>query len=130
MIVTFDATEFRGFYPKFTVDVVSDTQLENYFNLACTLINNTDSSRIPYDPENSVYARKEMLYLLVCHLATMGTWDIGQTGPVQSATQGSVSVGYASLGQLGQNYFGQTQYGLLFWELVKKYMSGFYVSEC
>lgn len=125
MIVTFDATEFRGFYPKFTVDVVSDIQLENYFNLACTLINNTDSSRIPYDPENSVYARKEMLYLLVCHLATMGTWDIGQTGPVQSATQGSVSVGYADLtGPPNASWYQQTPCGRTLWMMLRPYALG------
>lgn len=125
MIVTFDATEFRGFYPKFTVDVVSDTQLENYFNLACSLINNTESSPFPFDPDNNIYIRKEMLYMLVCHLATMGTWDVGQTGPVQSATQGSVSVSYGNLtGSSNASWFNQTPCGRTLWMLLRPYALG------
>lgn len=125
MIVTFDATEFRGFYPKFTVDVVSDTQLENYFNLACSLINNTESSPFPFDPDNNIYIRKEMLYMLVCHLATMGTWDVGQTGPVQSATQGSVSVSYGNLtGSVNASWFNQTPCGRTLWMLLRPYALG------
>jgi len=125
MIVTFDATEFRGFYPKFTVDVVSDTQLENYFNLACSLINNTESSPFPFEPDNNIYIRKEMLYMLVCHLATMGTWDVGQTGPVQSATQGSVSVSYGNLtGSANASWFNQTPCGRTLWMLLRPYALG------
>lgn len=125
MIVTFDSTEFRGFYPKFTVDVVSDTQLENYFNLACSLINNTESSPFPFDPDNNIYIRKEMLYILVCHLATMGTWDVGQTGPVQSATQGSVSVSYGNLtGSANARWFNQTPCGRTLWMMLRPYALG------
>lgn len=134
MIVTFDATEFRGFYPKFTVDAVSDAQLESYFNLACSLLNNTENSPFPYDPDNGQYIRKELLYLLVCHLATMGTWDVGQTGPVQSATQGSVSVSFANLvGSANANWFNQTPCGRTLWMMLKPYALGgriFSLSQC
>lgn len=79
MIVVFNATEFRTFYPKFTEELISDEQLDNLFQLACTFIDNTDKSRFPYDPDRNIYTRKQMLYLLVCHLATngiMGGWTV------------------------------------------------------
>lgn len=124
MIVSFDSTEFRSHYPKFTVDLVSDTQLESYFTLATTLIDNTESSQFPYDTELGVYTRKEMLYLLVCHLATMGTWDVGQTGAIQSATQGSVSVSYGSSGSPNAGWFNQTPCGRTLWMLLRPYALG------
>ena len=125
MIVEFNPTEFRSYYPKFTVDKVSDAQLESYFRLASSLINNTDSSQFPYNPDNGQYIRKELLYLLVCHLATMGTWDIGQSGEVKSATEGSVSVSYGEFkGNPNASWFNQTPCGRTLWMMLKPYALG------
>lgn len=53
----------------------------------------------------------------------------GNVGTLTSAHEGSVGVGYntSSIDKLGAGWFGQTQYGLLFWQLIAKYLSGFYV---
>lgn len=124
MIVTFDPAEFRAFYPKFTVATVSDEQLEHMFDLACTFIDNTDNSRFPYDPSKKVYVRKEMLYLLVCHLATMELWSPGQSGPLASATQGSVSVGFQNITLNNQQWLSQTPCGRTLAMLMKPYALG------
>ena len=124
MIVVFNATEFRTFYPKFTEELISDEQLDNLFQLACTFIDNTDKSRFPYDPDRNIYTRKQMLYLLVCHLATMELWGAGQSGPLTSATQGSVSVGFQSMDMWGQPWFSQTPCGRTLLQMLMPYALG------
>ena len=124
MIVVFNATEFRTFYPKFTEELISDEQLDNLFQLACTFIDNTDKSRFPYDPDRNIYTRKQMLYLLVCHLATMDLWGAGQSGPLTSATQGSVSVGFQSMDMWGQPWFSQTPCGRTLLQMLMPYALG------
>lgn len=124
MIVVFNATEFRTFYPKFTEELISDEQLDNLFQLACTFIDNTDKSRFPYDPDRNIYTRKQMLYLLVCHLATMELWGAGQSGPLTSATQGSVSVGFQSMDMWGQPWFSQTPCGRTLLQMLMPYTLG------
>ena len=124
MIVVLNATEFRTFYPKFTEELISDEQLDNLFQLACTFIDNTDKSRFPYDPDRNIYTRKQMLYLLVCHLATMELWGAGQSGPLTSATQGSVSVGFQSMDMWGQPWFSQTPCGRTLLQMLMPYALG------
>lgn len=124
MIVVFNATEFRTFYPKFPEELISDEQLDNLFQLACTFIDNTDKSRFPYDPDRNIYTRKQMLYLLVCHLATMELWGAGQSGPLTSATQGSVSVGFQSMDMWGQPWFSQTPCGRTLLQMLMPYALG------
>jgi hypothetical protein len=124
VIVTFDTDEFRNFYPKFTPDVVTDAQLENFFALGCSFIDNTNKSIFPYDPDKKVFVRKQMLYLLVCHLATMETWQAGQSGPLTSASQGSVSVGFQNIQMWGQPWFSQTPCGRTLLMMLRPYALG------
>ena len=124
MNVVFNPTEFRTFYPKFTEELISDEQLDNFFQLSCSFIDNTDSSRFPYDPDRNVFTRKQMLYLLVCHLATMELWGAGQSGPLTSATQGSVSVGFQSMDMWGQPWFSQTPCGRTLLQILMPYALG------
>lgn len=121
-IVVFNYNEFIGTYPELNV---TENKATLYFNLACHIISNTPCSII-----YCVEERKDLLYLLTAHIACLQNRGNDAVGAISNAHEGSVSVGYANLGKLGQNYFGQTQYGLLFWQLVRKYMSGFYVPEC
>ena len=71
-VVVFDPQEFREAYPRF-VDpktgqpLLTDAQLRQAFDVACLLLDNTDSSPVPYDPVHGVMIRKTLLYLLVCH---------------------------------------------------------------
>lgn len=124
MIVVFNPTQFRTFYPRFTDDLITDEQLDNLFQLACTFIDNTDNSRFPYDPDQNVYTRAQMLYLLVCHLATMELWRNGQPGPLTSATQGSVSVGFQAIVMWSQPWFSQTPCGRTLLQLLLPYALG------
>lgn len=120
--VEFNYNEFIGLYPELNATKPKAT-LD--FNLATYILTNTFHSIV-----GDLEERKQLLYLLTAHILCLQNRGNDAVGAISNAHEGSVSVGYASLGQLGQNYFGQTQYGLLFWMMVKKYMSGFYVPEC
>lgn len=124
MIVVFDIAEFRTFYPKIGPEAVTDSELEYFFSLAETFIANTDASRFPYDPDNRVFVRKQLLYLMVCHLATMAMWDAGQSGPVTSAAQGSVSVGFQNVQMGNQQWYSQTPCGRTLLQMLKPYALG------
>lgn len=123
-VVVFDPAEFREAYPKFTTDLLSDGELQNAFEVACVVVDNTPKSKIPYDPDNGVEIRKTLLYLLICHLATLALWPVGQSGPQSNATQGSVSVGFAIPTWLNGQYFNQTPCGQTFWLLIQRYLIG------
>ena len=43
MIVVFDASEFLTLYPQFQ-NVFTPSQLEQFFNVACLLCNNTETA--------------------------------------------------------------------------------------
>lgn len=81
-VVVFDPVDFRGAYPQFTTVLLTDAQLQQAFNVAC-LINN-DGSRIPYAPDNGGDVRQTMLWLLVCHLASLALWPPNQCRPATS----------------------------------------------
>lgn len=123
-VVVFDAADFRERYPKFTDALITDAQLEGMFEMACTFIDNTDSSSIPYDPDEGVLVRKTMLYLATCHMATLSLWPIGQSGPTSNASQGSVSVGYAIPSWTSGQYWNQTPCGQALWLLITRYCMG------
>ena len=133
-VVEFSPTEFRSWYPQFTPDKVTDGQLEQAFNVACLILNNTDASPAPYDPDKGVYDRKTLLYMLVCHLTTLGLRGAsGQAGPVASAAEGSVNVSFAVPTITGKtaDWYIQTPCGQAFWTAIRKYMvGGLYVPGC
>ena len=119
--VVFVYQEFNEIYPELNA---SEAKAEWAFDMACLMLNNTPNSIVCECP------RKKLLYLLTAHILFLQNRGMGNVGAISNAHEGSVSVGYAGMGQLGQNYFGQSQYGVLFWQLVSKYVSGFYVPEC
>lgn len=125
MVVEFDVTEFRTLYPKFTEKVASDVQLEFAFQKACVILDNTDKSIVPYNPDKGVYTRKVMLYLLVCHLITIALWSAsGQSGPITSASEGSVSTGFNVPTSNTGEWFKQTPCGYTFWQMIQAYNIG------
>lgn len=123
-VVVFDPQEFREIYPKFTADVVSDAQLQNAFEIACTLVKNTATAKIPYNPDNGEFKRKILLYLLVCHLCTLALWPVGVAGPMTSASQGSTSAGFGLPSVFDNFYFQQTPCGATFWQMMLPYLVG------
>lgn len=120
--VSFDFNEFNKLYPELNAQ---QKKAELDFELAGYILTNTSYSIV-----GDLEERKRLLYLLTAHILCLQNRGNDAVGAISNAHEGSVSVGYASLGNLGQSYFGQTQYGLLFLMMVRKYMSGFYVPEC
>ena len=120
--VVFVYGEFNEIYPELKA---SYNKADWAFNMACLILNNTPNSIVCCG-----CSRKHLLYLLTAHILFLQNRGTGNVGAISNAHEGSVSVGYAGMGNLGQSYFGQSQYGVLFWQLVSKYVSGFYVPEC
>lgn len=122
-VVVFDQAEFRQLYPQYKDSVkYSDVYLQGQFNEACLICNNTDSSRVPYDPNVGVTERKTLLYMLVCHLATIA--ENGVVGTVSQANQGSVSASFQLDNRKNAAWFMQTPCGYKYWQFTRKYRTG------
>lgn len=121
-VVVFDPVEFRELYPTIQA---TDEQLEMYFEMAETFLDNTKCSVV-----KDLGARKRLLYLLVAHIATLaGQAEKGNNvvGRVSSATEGTVSIGldYGTMGN-NERWYLQTPWGAMYWQLTKKYRSAVY----
>jgi len=122
-IVTFDSGEFLAIYPRFA-GVLTPEQLQNAFDTACLILDNTDASVVPYDPDKGINNRKTLLYALTCHLATVALWGNGQAGPVSGASEGSVSVSFAVPDVTNASWFKSTACGAAYWQATRKYVVG------
>lgn len=122
-IVAFNSEEFLSIYPRF-FGVLSPAQLTNAFDSSCLLLDNTDGSMVPYDPENSVKDRKTILYALTCHLCEVALRQAGQSGPISGASEGSVSVSVAVPDITNGSWFKQTPCGQFYWQATRKYVIG------
>ena len=132
-VVVWDVAEFRTLYPQFDYPggrmPCTDGQLAGLFEMACALVDNSETSTIPYEPDRGVTIRKVLLYAIVCHLATLA-WQgrQGQFGTISNATEGSVSVGFQQptlpASGVTQAWYGQTPCGLLAWSLLRRYALG------
>jgi len=121
-IVAFNATTFKARYPAFTG--VDDGLLELYFAEATLHLNNTNASIVLDIP-----VRTMLLYMLTAHIAFLAARDAGMVGRVNTATEGSVSVGseFAPL-QGSQAWFAQSQYGAAFWQATLRFRTFMYVA--
>ena len=125
-VVTLNISDFRTFYPRFEdATKYADAYITAMFDVACTLINNTESSFIPYDPPK-IKLRERILYAAVCHLLTKNEQGDEQTGVITSASQGSVSVGFSPVNgnSYAAQYWSQTRCGQLVWMLLSPYRLG------
>lgn len=121
-VVVFDPAEFRLLYPSITA---TDEQLEMYFAMAETFLDNTECSIV-----KDLDARKRLLYLLVAHIGLLNTMAEGGNpvvGRISNATEGTVSVGldYGTMGN-NERWYLQTPWGAMYWQLTKKYRSMVY----
>ncbi len=123
-IVAFDPLEFKEIYPQFAD--LNDIQLNHYFLQAEQYCNNTASS-----PVKNLERRKLMLYLLVCHIATLAKRG-EQTGAIASAGEGSVNVSFAPIDDKSGQWYNQTQCGASYWQLALSYRVGglYFVPRC
>ncbi|HDH1787191.1 TPA: DUF4054 domain-containing protein [Klebsiella quasipneumoniae subsp. similipneumoniae] len=122
-IVAFDSAEFLGIYPRFA-GVLTPVQLENAFDTACLMLDNSNGSIVPYDPNNGIKERKTLLYALTCHLCEMALRVAGQAGPMTGASEGSVSASFAAPDVTNASWFKQTTCGSIYWQGTRKYVIG------
>ena len=116
-VVIFNATEFLALYPQFN-NVFTPEQLQQFFNVACMICNNTNNSKV-----TDLTERKTLLYMLVCHIATLMQRGTGMVGIISSATEGKVSVGLQNIIN-NPNWYNQTQCGSMYWLATAKYRVG------
>lgn len=131
-VVAWDESAWRELYPQFDEGQTyycTSAQLAQLWTVATTLVDNTDASQIPYDPDKGVYVRRVILYALICHLATLA-WQgrQGQYGTLTNATEGSVTAGFTLpvlpvQGVTGA-WYGLTACGLMAWTLLRRYALG------
>lgn len=116
-VVVFDAEEFLALYPQFQ-NVFTPEQLQVFFNAACLLLDNTENSKV-----KDLTERKILLYMLVCHIATLQQRGTGAVGLLTSATEGKVTAGFQAFTN-NPNWYNQTQCGSMFWLATAKYRVG------
>lgn len=127
-VVTFNPDEFREQYPEFSG--LSDAVLFRMFDWAQMYLCNHPNSPVPNQAR-----RKVLLYLLTAHCCAL--WyqsqanvpggsggsvtpaPMGGVGRLNSASEGSVSVGFDYTVTPGGEWFTQTQYGAAFWQAVR-----------
>lgn len=114
--MTFDITKFRTVYPQFA-ETPSDASLEFMWQNALIISGIEQDSRIPE-------AEKEnLLFMLVCHLATLA--QRGSAGAMTSAKQGEVQVSFATPTATGDAaWYNTTPCGAAYWQIIKKYRLG------
>ena len=113
--MTFNVNDFRAVYPQFAE--LSDDQL-NFMAQNALIISGLETIDGFTDAE-----KQNLLYMLVCHLATLA--QRGTAGPLTSATEGSVSVGFGSLaGGNEAEWYNTTPCGAAYWQAIKRYRLG------
>lgn len=114
-VVVFDVDEFKTLYPQFAN--VDETILQNYFNAATLLLDNTDKS-----PVKDLAERKMLIYMLTCHIATLKGRGDSIVGTITAATEGKVNVSVTPL--VNTNWYNQTVCGSMYWQATSKYRVG------
>jgi hypothetical protein len=113
--MTFDITKFRTIYPQFAE--IPDASLEFMWQNALIISGIEQDSRIPADE------KENLLFMLVCHLATLA--ERGSAGAMTSAKQGEVQVSFATPTATGDAaWYNTTPCGAAYWQIIKKYRLG------
>lgn len=125
-VVVFDPAAFILRYPEFaTVDPVL---LNDYFTEATLYLDNTPCSQV-----RDLSQRSLLLNMLTAHIASLYSGTNGDpasplVGRVNTATEGSVSVGTDLNGIPGTaQWYAQTKYGLSYWQATPRYRTMRYV---
>lgn len=138
--VTFNWTTFITLFPEFCG--MDQAQGTTYFRLATLYCPN-----VPQNPFNCGGVLEQLLYLVTAHVAWLlspkdnngnptlpgqGTPPSGFVGRISQATQGSVNVSLefdATAGGPSEQFFAQTQYGLMFWQATLPIRAARYVAN-
>ena len=130
--VVWDESAWREVYPQFSEGqpwYCTSAQLSGLWQIAVTLVDNSDQAAIPYEPSKGVYTRQILLWAIMCHLATLA-WQgrQGQYGIMSQATEGSVSAQFQmpTLPQMGVTgaWYALTPCGLMAWTILRRYALG------
>lgn len=113
--VVFDPDEFKILYPQW--GSIDDTVLSLYFRVASLLCDNT-----PRSPVKDLCERKTLLYMLVCHIATLKDRGDSLVGTMTQAAQGSVNMSLQPL--TNANWYQSTQCGAMYWAATAKFRVG------
>lgn len=114
-MVEFDIVAFRKRYP-WLADV-PDEVLEDYFLVAQFFVDNTRGSKI-----TNLDLRRILLYLMVCHLATLYLRGDTTPGVLQSATQGKVSATFKTYDNI--TWLNETPCGAQFEWMIQRFILG------
>lgn len=113
--MTFDITKFRTIYPQFAE--IPDVSLVFMWQNALMISGLEHDSRVPEEE------KENLLFMLLCHLATLATR--GTAGAMTSAKQGEVQVSYAAPNATGDAaWYNTTPCGAAYWQIIKKYRLG------
>lgn len=141
--VTFDYRWWATRYPELA-EWCSPGQAEGYFYGATRFCANPDGAPPPPDfcdlwlllgamgfaPTvgviQDIAKRQYLLGLLTAHIAALnasigGEAPSGLVGRISNASEGSISVGVAYPDSPGAEWFNQTRYGAMFWQMTKQY---------
>lgn len=117
-VLVFDYAEWTAMYPVF--QSVPEALATSYFGMAELFLNNTESS-----PVCDVDIRKTMLYLITAHIAFLMSRAMAGdgsgaaiTGQMTNATEGTVTAGFAASQSQNAEYWNQSQYGKMYWQLI------------
>lgn len=123
--VTLDEDLFRSIFPAFSDENKFSSEVLTYwFGQACEIVGNDDTSPIPYDPDTGVVTRQGVLFAVLCHLLTINyLWETSQAGALTSATEGSVSAGFA-VNASNPDWWNQTKCGAQAWFVLSRYAVG------
>lgn len=109
-------SDFIQIYPE--LSKVTEAQFNFYLQLAESYID------IDYYFSSLTTARKKAIAMLVvAHLLSLAFFRQGNggAGAVTNASEGSVSVGFGGIQNM--NWWKQTTYGAMFWQIIRKYLT-------
>lgn len=112
--ITFN--EFIAVYPE--LSKVTEAQFNFYLQLAQSYVDITY-----YFRSLTIARQKAIAMMVVAHLLSLAFFRQGNggAGTVNSASEGSVSVGFSGI--QNANWWQQTTYGAMFWAIIRKYLT-------
>ncbi len=112
--INFNIKEFRKIYPEFSD--IEKLKLQYFQNLAFLILK---TSKIPNNFNNN--QRENLLWLLICHLASLDKRGNTLVGSLSSASEGSVSSSFSLPQKMDNSWFNQSQYGATFKQIIQSY---------
>lgn len=125
-VAAFDYAGWAARYPEF--GTIGPILAGEYFAEAGLYLNNTDGSVV-----RDVNVRRTLLYMITAHIAQLNAPKNGVAasdlvGRVNSASEGSVSVGAEYQVPGSAAWFAQTKYGAAYWQATAQYRTMRYVA--